>query len=92
MVGLNSNLIASFETLKLDFTDINRQFHLETAETPISIEERNKQEQKNLLDYYDEEILKIVNRLFIRDFVYFQYSKLSLFDLNEAKKMEVVSI
>lgn len=86
------DLIASFETLKLDIGDIGKQFDLEVTETFGSIEEQNEQEQKNLLKYYDEETLKIVNRLFIRDFVYFQYGKLSLFDLNQAKKIEVALI
>jgi len=83
------DLIASFETLQLDIADIAKQFNLEITETFDLIEERNRQEQNNLISYYDEEMLKIVNRLFIRDFVYFQYSKLSLFDLNQAKKITV---
>ena len=81
------DLILSFETLELNIDDISKKFNLEVCETFVSIEEQNRQEQARLLEYYDEESLKIVNRLFIRDFVYFKYSKLSFFDLKETKKV-----
>ncbi|MCC0175544.1 sulfotransferase family 2 domain-containing protein [Waterburya agarophytonicola K14] len=87
---LKFEFIASFETLKLDVADLSQEFNLEIVDTFSSIEEQNELEQGNLLEYYDEETLKVVNRLFVRDFVYFGYKQLSVFDLNCKKELEAL--
>lgn len=78
--------IASYETLNLDIANLNQKFDLKIIEL-LCDREQNQEEQMKFAEFYDEETLKIVNRLFIRDFVYFGYEKMSLLELERGRLM-----
>lgn len=80
--------IVSYETLNVDIANLSEKFDLEATQLLLNEQERNEEEQKQFLEFYDEESLKTVNRLFIRDFVYFGYKQLSLFELNQTEQLK----
>ena len=72
--NIKFDFVGRFENLLEDSNKIFNTLGIQKLdEMPHRICSKNKQKRQNYLEYYDEESIKIVNKLFIRDFENFGY-------------------
>ena len=77
--NINFDFIGRFENIQ---EDINKICHIakikKTSEIPHETRSNNNRDRQKYLEYYDEESIKIVNKLFSRDFQSFDYQPISV--------------
>ena len=72
--NIKFDFIAKLETLDRDLEKINQIVRLDNNFKPSHLNQKNKTESREkYLDYYDDESIAIVNRIFARDFEIFGY-------------------
>ena len=82
--NIKFDFIAKLENLDRDLEKINQIVQLKDClQTPHLNQKRKTASREKYLDYYDDESIKIVNRIFARDFEIFGYQPIS--DLSEIK-------
>ncbi|MCC0176151.1 sulfotransferase family 2 domain-containing protein [Waterburya agarophytonicola K14] len=76
--NLEFDLIGKLENINLDLAAINDQLQLTKGyEIPHLNKNDQSKNKKKFLEFYDDESIEIVNRLFVRDFKTFGYERLS---------------
>ena len=76
--GIEFDFIGKLENFHTDITTINNKLELTAnLEIPHLNQDNRKKNQKKFLEFYDEESIAIVNKIFVRDFEAFDYQQLS---------------
>lgn len=88
--NLKFDFIGKLENLNLDLAAINDRLQLTKGyEIPhLNKNDQSKNKQK-FLEFYDNESIEIVNRLFVRDFDFFGYEQLSLENQSQESQTEI---
>ena len=77
--GIEFDFIGKLETFNADITAINNKLELtKSLEIPhLNNKDDKEKNQQKFLEFYDEESIAIVNKIFVRDFEAFGYQQLS---------------
>ena len=66
------DFVGRFENLQKDFSTVCEKLKIANIELPHN---RKSKREKNYMEYYDDETLKIISEKFHKDFEYFGYKK-----------------
>ena len=76
--GIEFNFIGKLENFNADIVAINNKLELTaSSEIPHLNKDNKERNNKKYLEFYDEESIAIVNKIFVRDFETFDYPQLS---------------
>jgi len=88
--NIEFDFVGKLETFNRDLEKINQIVHLSDR---IEVPHRNKKtksSQHNYLNYYDDETIQIVNRIFERDFKEFGYQPITNLEEYHNKKLSLL--